>query len=375
MTSPDAVPDIQWMYAALAQAQAAAAFGEVPVGAVVVHQGHIIATGRNAPIQTHDPSAHAEIAALRAAAQHLGNYRLDDCELFVTLEPCAMCAGAMLHARLKRVVFGASDPKTGAAGSVIDLFGNPQLNHHTQVKGGVLAHECAALLQAFFKQQRQQKSVNTSPLREDALRTPLRRFEALPALPGLAHHITDLPALNGLRLHYVDAGPPDAAQVTLCLHGGRSWSQVWQPVMAERVGMGERVLALDLIGFGKSDKPKKETAHTFLWHAQVVVQLVARLNVWNVLLLESADDALRGSVRTLPSGEAQTQPSAPAQTLGQLVMALAEQRVVRLDVYPIAPMTDDALNAPYPDQGHRAAQRALADPGKPVSIPKSGKNP
>ena len=105
------------------------------------------------------------------------------------------------------------------------------------------------------------------------------------------------------------------------------------------------------------------------------MQLVARLNVWNVLLLESADDALRGSVRTLPSGEAQTQPSEPAQTLGQLVMALAEQRVVRLDVYPIAPMTDDALNAPYPDQGHRAAQRALADPGKPVSIPKSGKNP
>ena len=349
------------MGAALAEAQAAAAAGEVPVGAVVVYQGHIIATGRNAPIQTHDPSAHAEIAALRAAAQHLGNYRLDNCELFVTLEPCAMCAGAILHARLKRVVFGASDPKTGAAGSVIDLFGNPQLNHHTQVKGGVLANQSAALLQAFFRQQRQQKSVNASPLREDALRTPLRRFEALPALPGLAHHIHDLPALNGLRLHYVDAGPPDATQVTLCLHGVRSWSQVWQQVMVERVGLGERVLALDLIGFGKSDKPKKETAHTLKWHAQVVVQWMARLNVWNVLLLESADDALCSNV--------------PTQTLGQMVMALAQQRVVRLDVYPTAPMTDDTLNAPYPDQGHCAAQRAFANPCKPAPMTKSGKTP
>ncbi len=373
MTPPDAVPDSQWMCAALGQAQAAADAGEVPVGAVVVHQGQIIGTGHNAPIQTHDPSAHAEIAALRAAARHLGNYRLDDCELFVTLEPCAMCAGAMLHARLKRVVFGASDPKTGAAGSVIDLFGNAQLNHHTQVNGGMLAHECAALLQAFFRQQRQQKSVTASPLREDALRTSLRCFEALPALPGQAHHITDLPALNGLRLHYVDAGPPDAAHITLCLHGGRNWSQVWQPVMAERVGLGERVLALDLIGFGKSDKPKKEAAHTLMWHAEIVLQLMARLDLWRVLLLESADDALCGDVQGLSSAPARMQMQ--MQTLGQLVMALAGQRVGQREVHHTTPMTLGTLNAPYPDQGHRAAQRALANPGKNGPIPTSGKNP
>mgnify|MGYP000729903520 CR=1 FL=1 len=122
-----------FMQLALTEARAAMAAGEVPVGAIVVRGGQVIATGRNAPIDAHDPTAHAEINALRAAAAALGNYRLDDCELYVTLEPCAMCAGAMLHARLKRVVFGAPDPKTGASGSVLNLFANAQLNHQTQV--------------------------------------------------------------------------------------------------------------------------------------------------------------------------------------------------------------------------------------------------
>lgn len=149
--------DAQAMQLALAQAAMAAAAGEVPVGAVVLRNGVLIAVGHNAPIARHDPSAHAEMQALRAAAQLLGNYRLPECELFVTLEPCAMCAGAMLHARLKRVVFGASDPKTGAAGSVINLFEQSQLNHQTQVQGGVLTQECAAVLQAFFKLRRAQK--------------------------------------------------------------------------------------------------------------------------------------------------------------------------------------------------------------------------
>jgi tRNA(Arg) A34 adenosine deaminase TadA len=127
--------DEVFMRQALAEARQAAAAGEVPVGAVVVRRGEVIATGRNAPVDGHDPTAHAEIVALRAAAQALGNYRLDDCELFVTLEPCAMCSGAMLHARLKRVVFGAADPKTGAAGSVLNLFGEPRLNHQTTLAG------------------------------------------------------------------------------------------------------------------------------------------------------------------------------------------------------------------------------------------------
>ncbi len=153
-TSAAPLTDAQAMALALAQAALAGAAGEVPVGAVVLKDGVVIAAGYNAPIGTHDPSAHAEMQALRAAAQVLGNYRLPECELFVTLEPCAMCAGAMLHARLKRVVFGAADPKTGAAGSVIDIFAQTQLNHQTQVQGGLLAQECAEVLQTFFRQRR-----------------------------------------------------------------------------------------------------------------------------------------------------------------------------------------------------------------------------
>lgn len=159
-TSAERMTDAQAMSLALAQAAMAAAAGEVPVGAVVLREGIVIATGRNAPIATHDPSAHAEMQALRAAAQVLGNYRLPECELFVTLEPCAMCAGAMLHARLKRVVFGATDPKTGAGGSVIDLFAQARLNHQTQVQGGLLAQECADMLQTFFRQRRVKTASN-----------------------------------------------------------------------------------------------------------------------------------------------------------------------------------------------------------------------
>ncbi|MEI8326843.1 MAG: tRNA adenosine(34) deaminase TadA, partial [Betaproteobacteria bacterium] len=130
--------DADFMRAALALAREAGAAGEVPVGAVVVKDGVIIGSGRNAPIALHDPTAHAEMLALRAAAQATGNYRLDGCELFVTLEPCAMCAGAMLHSRLARVVYGTPDPKTGAAGSALNLFAKTQINHQTGVQGGVL---------------------------------------------------------------------------------------------------------------------------------------------------------------------------------------------------------------------------------------------
>jgi len=124
------------------------------VGAVAVCEGRIVGRGGNTPIAAHDPTAHAEIAALREAAAALGNYRLPGCDLYVTLEPCAMCAGAIMHARLRRLVFGARDPKTGACGSVIDLFAEPRLNHHTRVASGVLAAECGALLSAFFASRR-----------------------------------------------------------------------------------------------------------------------------------------------------------------------------------------------------------------------------
>lgn len=152
---PESLHD-DFMKLALEQAQHAWDLGEVPVGAVVVKDGVVIATGYNQPIGKHDPTAHAEIVALRAAAEVLGNYRLPGCELYVTLEPCVMCSGAMMHARVAKIVYGATDPKTGACGSVVNLFEQEQLNHHAQVTGGVLADACADLLKRFFAARRAQ---------------------------------------------------------------------------------------------------------------------------------------------------------------------------------------------------------------------------
>jgi len=150
--------DEDFMRQAMTLAAEAAALGEVPVGAIVVKDGIIIGTGRNAPISLNDPTAHAEIQAMRAAAQHLGNYRLVDCTLYVTLEPCAMCSGAIQHARIARLVYGASDPKTGCCGSVVNLMAEQKLNHHCQVSSDILAAECGALLSDFFRQRRLEKS-------------------------------------------------------------------------------------------------------------------------------------------------------------------------------------------------------------------------
>ena len=150
--------DEYFMREALSMARSAECLGEVPVGAVVVLDGVIVGRGFNSPIGESDPTAHAEIAALRDAARNLENYRLPGCELFVTLEPCAMCAGAILHSRIARVVYGARDQKTGVHGSVVDLFAVERLNHHTQVEGGVLADECGRLLSGFFANRRFKKA-------------------------------------------------------------------------------------------------------------------------------------------------------------------------------------------------------------------------
>jgi tRNA(adenine34) deaminase len=155
----DVSADERFMREALAQAQRAADLGEVPVGAVVVRDGEVIGRGHNHPIGLHDPTSHAEIMALRQAARAVENYRLPGCTLYVTLEPCVMCVGAMLHARLDRVVFGASDPKTGAVGGAINFTDNQQLNHQTEFMGGVLADQCGAVLKAFFSERRMEKSV------------------------------------------------------------------------------------------------------------------------------------------------------------------------------------------------------------------------
>jgi tRNA(adenine34) deaminase len=364
------------MALAMTQATRAAEAGEVPVGAVVVRQGEVIGIGHNAPIAGHDPSAHAEIMALRSAAARLGNYRLDDCELFVTLEPCAMCVGAMLHARLKRVVFGATDPKTGAAGSVVDLFANAQLNHQTMVQGGVLAPACSAQLQAFFQDKRSQARAVSQPVREDALRTPEERFAGLPGYPWPPHYLSDLPALAGLRMHYLDEGPADAELTWLCLHGNPAWSYLYRKMIPEFLAAGHRVVAPDLIGFGKSDKPKKEGAHSFSWHRQILLELVERLDLNNVVLVVQDWGGLLGL--TLPM-------AAPGRYRGLLVMnttlatgdeplspgfvAWREMCANKPDFEvskllargnpQMSPEECAAYDAPFPDRGHRAALRAF----------------
>ncbi|MEO6972597.1 MAG: tRNA adenosine(34) deaminase TadA [Rhodoferax sp.] len=371
--------DSVFMQLALAQAREAFAAGEVPVGAAVVRDGQVIATGRNNPVTGHDPTAHAEINALRAAARALGNYRLDGCELFVTLEPCAMCAGAMLHARLQRVVFGAADPKTGAAGSVVDLFGQARLNHQTAVQGGVLASECGALLQDFFQQRRQamrDEALSTFPLREDALRTPEARFADLPGYPWEPHYLSDLPALAGLRLHYLDEGEGNAPLTWLCLHGNPTWSYLYRKMIPVFTGAGDRVLAPDLIGFGKSDKPKKEGAHTFSWHRQVLLEFIERLDLHKIVLVVQDWGGLLGL--TLPL-------AAPGRYNGLLVMNTAlgtgdvplspgfvawREMCAKNPEFDVARLISRgnpnlgapecaAYNAPFPDRGHRAALRVF----------------
>jgi len=151
-----ALSDIEFMQQALALARDGATAGEVPVGALVVLDGEVIGRGSNQPITRHDPTAHAEVMALRAAATRMGNYRLPGTTLYVTVEPCAMCAGAIQHARIARVVYGTAEPKTGACGSVVDLFAEDRLNHHADVVGGVLADECAEVVSAFFRRRREE---------------------------------------------------------------------------------------------------------------------------------------------------------------------------------------------------------------------------
>ncbi len=369
--------DAAFMAMALAQARLAGAAGEVPVGAVVAQGQQVVAVGHNTPVAGHDPTAHAEIIALRAAAAVLGNYRLDGCTLYVTLEPCAMCAGAMLHARLDRVVFGAADPKTGAAGSVVDLFAEPRLNHQTRVQGGLMATESAALLQSFFSSRREETRMNSSPLRDDALRTPEGRFADLPGYPWQPHYLSDLPSLDGLRMHYLDEGPRAAPLTWLCLHGNPAWSYLYRKMIPVFLAAGHRVVAPDLIGFGKSDKPKKDAAHRFTWHRQVLLELVERLDLHDVVLVVQDWGGLLGL--TLPM-------EAPARYAGLLAMntMLAtgdrplspgflawramcaknpEFDVARLFARGNPHMGERecaAYMAPFPDSGHRAALRAFA---------------
>ncbi len=364
------------MMLALAQAELALAAGEVPVGAVVVKNGHLVAVGRNSPIAGHDPSAHAEINAMRAAALALGNYRLDGCELFVTLEPCAMCAGAMLHARIARAVYGAADPRTGALGSVLNLLAQPALNHHTQASGGVLEQACSNLLQRFFASRRETARITATPLREDALRTPPGCFDDLPDYPWQGQHIDDLSSLRGLRMHCLDLGPPKAALTYLCLHGNPTWSYLYRKMIPVFLAAGQRVVAPDLIGFGMSDKPKKDSFHTFGWHRQVLLELVERLDLRQVVLVVqdwggllgltlpmAAPDRYRGLLvmnTTLATGDQALSPGFIAWR--EMCAKNPDFDVARLMARGNPHLSHQecaAYAAPFPDRGHRAALRAF----------------
>ena len=300
--------DFDFMALAVNQAKIAAISGEVPVGAVLVLQGQVIAMSRNALVSGHDPTAHAEITVLREAAKVIGNYRLNECELFVTLEPCAMCSGAILNARLKRVVFGAFEPKSGAAGSVINLFAQTALNHQTECKGGMLAEESRAMMQDFFRKRRiEQRALaqRRHPLRDDALRTPNIAFEGLPDYPWNPNYRSDLPALDRLRMHYLDEqrvlcgrNAKQEPITYLCLHDFSDWSYSYRDLIVSLLDSGDRVVVPDLIGFGKSDKPKKATFHTLARHRQILIELIDALDLVNIVLVFPKWQSLLGL--TLP---------------------------------------------------------------------------
>lgn len=337
MSEPTAT-DLAFMRLALEEAALAARSGEVPVGAVVVHQGRVIARGHNQTLARQDITAHAEIQALRQACEVLGNHRLEGCELYVTLEPCVMCSGALMGARLRRLVYGAAEPKTGAAGSVLDVFANPRLNHHTRVHGGVMAGECAGVLAQFFQARREDQARlrSQSFLREDALRTPDARLPSWPE--GLrSGYVNDLPELQGLRLHVLAAGQGGDAAVVL-LHGSAQWSAAHAEAVVQLAKAGLAVYAPDLLGFGLSDKPKKTTWHSLAGHAAV-------LRAWLWALPQQ-----RLIIASPPS------MAALVNLLSRDAVLAERLCCVGIDEPALAPPWQDL---PYPDAGHRAALRVM----------------
>jgi tRNA(adenine34) deaminase len=261
----------------------------------------------------------------------------------------------------------------------MNVFAQGALNHHTQVQGGLLEQACADILRDFFKPKR----VNMSPLREDALRTPDTRFINLPDYPWEPHYLSDLPSLDGLRMHYLDEGPQDAQTTYLCLHGNPAWSYLYRKMIPIFVGAGQRAVAPDLIGFGKSDKPKKDSAHQFDLHRQILLEFVERLDLKNVVLVVQDWGGILGL--TLPM-------EAPHRYRGLLVM----NTTLATGDLPLSPgflawrawcaknpefdvgklfargnrhMAEpqwQAYNAPFPDAGHRAALRVF-----PNMVPES----
>jgi tRNA(adenine34) deaminase len=375
--------DAHWMRAALEQARAAAEAGEVPVGAVVVRDGQIVGRGFNHPIGVHDPSAHAEIEALRDAAKRLGNYRLDGCALYVTLEPCAMCAGAILHARLDRVVWGAAEPRTGAGGSVLDLFAQAALNHHTAVTAGVLAHEAAALLTEFFgkrRVQQKQQALASHPLRDDALRTPDALFAPALDCACPSCFYSEWPALGGLRLHAKDSAgqnppPAAAARQWLLLPGLPAQQGLFRELAAGLAARGDRVVAPDWLGLGRSDKPKKDKRLGDAQQLAMLQDLVHQLHLEGEqgLVVVAHGDAARLAQALVAQQAAlgkpvqglwlinPPNPAAPSADYRLWLEQLARKPALVPSAVDAAMDADrQQWAAQFPDKGYRAGLRAWA---------------
>ena len=421
MSEPSSPPadarDAHFMRLALAQAQAGAQVGEVPIGAVLVNAaGQVLAAAHNAPIALCDPTAHAEVLALRQGAQALGNYRLDGCTLYVTAEPCAMCAGAALHARLARVVYATPEPKTGAAGSQINVFAQPALNAHTTVQGGVLAEDAQALLRTFFSQQRQRAQAHRPPrLRDDAVRAPSAAFQAPFHTLGWPSHVTEWPAdgsapapaeaANGAlqafghaitldeatpsnptqrpstqrptawRMHAVHRAPPalpSDAPAVLLLHGWADHGWVWRDWAQALNGRGWRVLVPDLLGAGQSDKPKRtdrlshaDVAHALHlllarlhWHTtrQRVLVADASLAPWlaHSAVTQSASAVLWWQAPAIgaQAGQKPCTANTPQDPLSLSALLPDVNAPHDSDEYEQSAARKQAAIAPYPDKGH-----------------------
>lgn len=331
--------DAHFMGLALRQARLAQERGEVPVGAVLVDgAGQVLAQAGNSVIGQHDPTAHAEVLVLRQAGQAGHNYRLEHTTLYVTLEPCAMCAGALLNARVGRLVFGAAEPKTGAVQSVHSVLDDARNTHQIPHASGVLADECRALLQDFFRQRRNEHKASATPLRDDCLRPPIDGL-VLPAGWGQQFYADVCPAMLGLRIHAVDCGPVDSRSAVLFVHDWLGWSEGFAPAMHALALRGVRAVTLDLAGCGLSDKPKKAAVHNLELHTGTVWALLKRWKLERVLLAAPA----------------------AAVDLGRAVLAQAAQNDVDMTLVQIpSPHTiaADRSSLIYPGRGHKAVWAA-----------------
>ncbi|NBW49132.1 MAG: tRNA-specific adenosine deaminase [Betaproteobacteria bacterium] len=357
------------MSLALEQAIEAELAGEVPVGAVVVMEGQVIARGRNKTIEWNDPSAHAEVVALKEAAKVCGTHRLSGLQLFVTLEPCAMCSGAIFHGRIKRVVFGAADPKTGCAGSVLNLFAVDKLNHHAEVSGGVLSNECSEVLIRFFERTRAKKMASSTPLREDALRTSESCFMGLLSSRLPSHfHV----GREGFRLHYRDVQSETTRKTVLCLHEFPYWSEQFVSLASKFESSEWRIICPDLVGCGLSDKPKKAVWHSDEAHARVLCDLFSHLNVIPQFIIALGASANIASALVQISKWTATKlvHLAPfvdevasldsAKACSVKVKARPSQKCDLSLLADLSPTQQRVVIAPFPDAGHAAVLKGMS---------------